>query len=509
MPQAVHMTFTPRRPNQLFWTEDNRLHTVVDDRHHSYYAYDHAGERTLKVTGHSHQLDVNADLMHTAAGLDEFTLYPSPYLVFTNRGYTKHYYAGSERLAARLGGGFDRPVVGGDHGLSQLATALFEQCQKETEKRVLEAIPPHTIRRDHLSENIYMAMIREFEIPMHLVTDAVIKSNNLLSTAQNIVSGNAEPEVYFYHSDHLGSASWITDGSGTPVQHLQYLPFGEPFVNQRNSGYNERFTFTGKERDEETGFRYFGARYMDYELMTGWLSVDPLADKYPSISPYAYCAWNPIKFVDPDGRKIWLPNGDYYIPNMESSGLGKDDAAIVDALNTICQSEEGLLMLNVICNQEDNHVFIHPNSVVSRNDVIGPPEAFYNVDKDMLGSGKNVTVDIFWNQINPEKIHTLNGMEANATYNLLDEICHAYDYCTGYGNPSKVGEVYEKNEFQAAYRSNIVRHQLGDYNYRKFYYVSNDGKTGSGHRCAGDGVIYRPWWYPRAETDKVSIPVEY
>ena len=71
---------------------------------------------------------------------------------------------------------------------------------------------------------------------------------------------------------------------------------------QSSTGYSERITFTGKERDEETGFGYFGARYMDYELMTMWLSVDPLADKYPSISPYAYCAWNPVKLVDPDGR---------------------------------------------------------------------------------------------------------------------------------------------------------------------------------------------------------------
>ena len=330
----------------LFWTEDSRLHTVVDDRHHSYYAYDHAGgscgsreqnqaclsyaemeqrrrsQRTLKVTGHSHQLDINADLMHTVAELDEFTLYPSPYLVFTNRGYTKHYYAGTERLAARIGGGFDRPVVGGDHGLSQLATALFEQCQKETEKRVLEAIPPHTIRRDHLSENIYMAMMREFETPMHLMANAVIKSNNLISTAQNIVSGNAEPNVYFYHSDHLGSASWITDGDGIPVQHLQYLPYGEPFVNQRAAGstYSERFRFTGKERDAETGYGDFGARYMDHELMTMWLSVDPLADKYPSISPYAYCAWNPVKLIDPDGREI----DDYF--TREGKYLGSDNA---------------------------------------------------------------------------------------------------------------------------------------------------------------------------------------
>lgn len=60
--------------------------------------------------------------------------------------------------------------------------------------------------------------------------------------------------------------------------------------------------FTGKERDSETGYGYFGARYMDHELMTMWLSIDPMADKYPGISPYAYCAWNPIRLVDPDGR---------------------------------------------------------------------------------------------------------------------------------------------------------------------------------------------------------------
>ena len=64
------------------------------------------------------------------------------------------------------------------------------------------------------------------------------------------------------------------------------------------------FTFTGKERDEETGYGYFGARYMDYELMTMWLSVDPMSDKYPGISPYAYCAWNPVKYIDPDGDSV-------------------------------------------------------------------------------------------------------------------------------------------------------------------------------------------------------------
>ena len=64
---------------------------------------------------------------------------------------------------------------------------------------------------------------------------------------------------------------------------------------------------TGKERDSETGFSYFGARYYDSDILTGWLSVDPMADKYPGLSPYAYCAWNPVKLVDPDGEQVQRP----------------------------------------------------------------------------------------------------------------------------------------------------------------------------------------------------------
>ncbi len=77
-------------------------------------------------------------------------------------------------------------------------------------------------------------------------------------------------------------------------------------VNHTQNMRFHPFVFTGKERDEETGYSYYGARYMDHDLVTMWLSVDPMADKYPSISPYSYCAWNPVKLVDPDGRELYL-----------------------------------------------------------------------------------------------------------------------------------------------------------------------------------------------------------
>ena len=105
---------------------------------------------------------------------------------------------------------------------------------------------------------------------------------------------------YFYHPDHLGSSSWITDNTGRPIQHLHYLPFGEDWVDQRNSTWNAPYTFSGKEKDVETGYGYFGARYYDSGLSI-WLSVDPMSDKYSNMSPYNYCANNPVILVDPDG----------------------------------------------------------------------------------------------------------------------------------------------------------------------------------------------------------------
>ena len=69
-------------------------------------------------------------------------------------------------------------------------------------------------------------------------------------------------------------------------------------------------SFNGKEKDYESGFHYYGARYYWSEVLTGWLSVDPMADKYPNISPFAYCVWNPVNAIDPSGMdSVHTPNG--------------------------------------------------------------------------------------------------------------------------------------------------------------------------------------------------------
>ena len=84
----------------------------------------------------------------------------------------------------------------------------------------------------------------------------------------------------------------------------------------QNRTKNMRFyptVSTGKEKDEETGYGYFGARYMDHELLTSFISVDRYTDKYPFISPYAYCVWNPIRLIDPNGDSIALTEKEWKV----------------------------------------------------------------------------------------------------------------------------------------------------------------------------------------------------
>jgi RHS repeat-associated protein len=64
-----------------------------------------------------------------------------------------------------------------------------------------------------------------------------------------------------------------------------------------------RYQFTSQERDDETGYDYFGARYYDARVGR-WGSIDPLAVKYPSVGSYSYALGNPIRYIDPDGRRV-------------------------------------------------------------------------------------------------------------------------------------------------------------------------------------------------------------
>ena len=135
-----------------------------------------------------------------------------------------------------------------------------------------------------------------------------------------------EKDRYFYHPDHLGSSSYVTDAQGKLYEHLEYFPFGESWVEESSNTQRTPYLFTAKELDEETGLYYFGARYYDPRTSV-WQSGDPILEKYlptgnkekdrklagmggvftsQNLALYNNAHLNPVRLMDPDGREVGL-----------------------------------------------------------------------------------------------------------------------------------------------------------------------------------------------------------
>jgi RHS repeat-associated protein len=109
------------------------------------------------------------------------------------------------------------------------------------------------------------------------------------------------PTVAYHLDDHLGSSTAVLDSSGALFNREEYTPYGETSFG---SFAKKRYRFTAKERDEESGLYYNGARYYA-PWLARWISTDPIPK--PSQSPYRYAADNPLRMVDPSGAEDGMP----------------------------------------------------------------------------------------------------------------------------------------------------------------------------------------------------------
>jgi len=104
---------------------------------------------------------------------------------------------------------------------------------------------------------------------------------------------------YFYLKDHLGSVRVVIDEGNQIVSANDYDAWG--FELRSYQSENAKYKFTGKERDNESSYDYFGVRYYDGRIGR-WGGVEPLMEKYISYSPYQYSLLNPLRNADLDGR---------------------------------------------------------------------------------------------------------------------------------------------------------------------------------------------------------------
>ena len=306
---------------------------LSDNGKTSRYTYNAAGERIVKSHGDLEGVYINgAPQGISFHETEDYTIYPAPIITVTKNRFTKHYFIGSKRIASKIGTGRFSNVygIGGNNitaGQKDYAARMM-QIEKQREEYYKQlGTPPGvptmkgaTADPDNtgIGYNSIITDLGDHSVPEGWIQHPKFNGKGdvpgpPIQWSEPESPDNAQPgygyiandttkeETFFYHSDHLGSTSYITDDHANITQYDAYLPYGELLVDEHSSSEDLPYKFNGKQFDEETGLYYYGARYMN-PITSLWYGVDPLAEKLPLTSVYSYCMANPIKLVENDGR---------------------------------------------------------------------------------------------------------------------------------------------------------------------------------------------------------------
>ncbi|UUV32036.1 sugar-binding protein [Amycolatopsis roodepoortensis] len=163
-------------------------------------------------------------------------------------------------------------------------------------------------------------------------------------TTKTVAAGDPENTQSYFHTDHLGSSGYVTDRQGNVTEHLEYMPFGETWVEEQAGQSDTPYKFTGKELDEETGLYYHGARYYNPRTQL-WASADPALPEYldsnvaggitnpRNLATHTYVHNNPVILTDPTGKS----------PSERTPGVGPLDDTEMARINHQFRDEFPLL----------------------------------------------------------------------------------------------------------------------------------------------------------------------
>jgi len=261
------------------------------------------------------------------------------------------------------------------------------------------------VKRRGRSEVLYFNKFFSENFRPEFTTDALMTKNIFLGTERIVTKqcskdareGFAEAgtqseadQQYYYHADHLGSVSAITDSDGDVYERLEYTPYGEVWIDLQYGttafDFDTPYRFTGKELDEETGLYYYGARYLDPRYSV-WKSADPALGEYLPVAPvnddakkhnqslpgnggvfnvvnlnlYHYAGNNPVKYSDPDGRMdcgIYDNHGNYTQNTIQDNNhiygiliRAPESYSTVNGNNKSARGQDTLIIVNQNLNE--------------------------------------------------------------------------------------------------------------------------------------------------------------
>lgn len=201
------------------------------------------------------------------------------------------------------------------------AVGIYAYAYDSDDHRTIKEMNDTTIQLTYYINNKDGLPVAEYtksgSDPICWKRDLIYLGQTLVQSAENpsvqVFSLPPSDVVLYYHQDHLGNTRTVTDQIGNIVETHDYYPYGEEISTQSQT--QDKYLFTGKLRDTETGLDYFGARYFS-AAQGRFTSPDwsekpqpiPYADlgNPQTLNLYSYVINNPLNRIDPLGHN-WFP----------------------------------------------------------------------------------------------------------------------------------------------------------------------------------------------------------
>jgi RHS repeat-associated protein len=250
--------------------------------------------------------------------------------------------------------------------------------------------------------------------------------------------------LFWYHPDYIGNVDLVTERDGKTYEFFTYNPWGEEMhqYNANTFSFSSPYRFNSKEKDQETGLHYYGARYYQSKLSV-WLSVDPLAHVAPGWTPYRFNFDNPIKFTDPTGL---LEDHEYSVDKLGNVKKEKHvEGSTEDHLHKKENWDKGITNEGITVNDQN----LLPQLTGQDNTQYKAPQ--YNTD--LSGHVANTS-----NSKDAEKIFKFSADNTDVEWNLQDYTDGSSAVSTAHDGSETLGGKMNKTNAEKTIAREIHNH---------------------------------------------------
>ncbi|MBO4281932.1 MAG: RHS repeat-associated core domain-containing protein, partial [Bacteroidales bacterium] len=285
-------------------------------------------------------------------------------------------------------------------------------------------------------------------------------------------------DIFYYHINHLGSTAYVTDQNQNITQGFLYAPFGEITTEYNANFYSNllpKYSFNAKELDEETGMYYYEARYYKPPVFT---SRDPMFEKYFWMTPYAYCANNPVKYVDPDGEEVSThtdENGrviavfDDGDNGVYMHGRNADGSSVTEYQITKRHEKKGTSAGGTYMGESLHSLSFADQSLYNETGQIRPmPDMIIDFDSDELTTMANSIMDQ-----NPSLYQYQKNAAKNGDWDIKAHVKHGSKLYGTYASPRDAGNFVAG---MVAASGGVLREDVAQIGYGAYNLAGNNKK---------------------------------